>query len=179
MFSKILLDVGVAIDSGDLARCFHHIDINQNSYISREEYCLALSLTDHEIDVLVDLMRDKLMQIVRRTSKLKHNWTLSEIFRVINTNQMGFLSLTELLNLLGRLELFVSEEEGRKVLKLMDLDGDDRVEKKDFVGFLRKSSNTSVRKAHRLREASELFRRWLIRGTAHPGSQRGSATGVR
>lgn len=51
----------------------------------------------------------------------------SGVFKAINSTVDGILSLGELLDMAGRLELFLTEEEGSRIFSLMDIDGDEKV----------------------------------------------------
>eukprot|EP01032_Pedospumella_encystans_P016863 gene16863-19219_t len=96
---------------------------------------------------------------------IRENFTLVQVFQMVNTKNDGIFGLDEMMDLSTKVEVFVTEEEARKCLKRMDLDGDDRVEEADFIGFMRQDSRALVNKAFRVREASCILRRWLVRGT--------------
>ena len=51
----------------------------------------------------------------------------SGVFKAINSTVDGILSLGELLDMAGRLELFLTEEEGSRIFSLMDIDCDEKV----------------------------------------------------
>lgn len=96
---------------------------------------------------------------------IRENFTLVQVFQMVNTKDDGIFSLDEMMDLSTKVEVFLTEEEARKCLKLMDLDGDDRVEEGDFISFMRQDTRALVNKAYRVREASCNLRRWLVRGT--------------
>ena len=161
---RLLLETGVAVTKADVMKTFIYFDVNLNDYINREEFAFGLFLTDHEVDVLADDIRRKLLIGVNGRTKLKNNRTFREIFEVLNTNRDSILSVAEIMNMAAQLDVFLSEEEGRKVLKIMDVDNDDKVVERDFMVFMKKPTDIVIKKAHRLREAVTIFRRWIVRG---------------
>lgn len=96
---------------------------------------------------------------------IRENFTLVQVFQMVNTKDDGIFSLDEMMDLSTKVEVFLTEEEARKCLKVMDLNGDDRVEESDFISFMRQDSRALINKAYRVREASCNLRRWLVRGT--------------
>ena len=52
---------------------------------------------------------------------------VSGVFKTINSTVNGILSLGEVLDMAGRLEMFLTEEEGSRIYALMDTDGDEKV----------------------------------------------------
>lgn len=172
--SKMLSDVGSRLESADINRCFYFFNCKLDGYISREEYSNMLSLTDYEIDLVVDKIRNKLLASVAATvpmkvngpkvtsaTPLRENISLSNTFNSLNIKEDGILSLDEILDLASDLEIFLTEEEGRKLMRMMDINGDDRVEEGDFIEFMKKRSEIVVKKAVRIRESAASFRRWL------------------
>eukprot|EP01036_Dinobryon_divergens_P023156 gene23156-31475_t len=95
--------------------------------------------------------------------KIRESLMLQCIFRAVNTNPDEIFSLDELMDLAAKAEVFLTEDEARKALQMMDMDGDDRVEEGDFIEFMRKDSTSVLKKAHRVKDAAALFRRWLVR----------------
>jgi len=98
-------------------------------------------------------------------NKIRENIMLSHIFSMVNTKKDTILSLVEMMDLAAKMEVFLTEEEARKALSMMDINGDDRVEEADFIAFMRKDSVSVTKKAFRLREGVAMLRRWLVRGT--------------
>lgn len=94
------------------------------------------------------------------------NYTLYKVFQHINSKDDGILSLDEIMDLATKVEVFLTEEEARKVLRMIDVDRDDRVEESDFIAFMRQDSQALINKAFRVRESAATLRRWLVRGTA-------------
>lgn len=97
--------------------------------------------------------------------KIREGLMLRHVFKLINKKADNILSLDEVLDLSSKVEVFLSEEEASKVLAMMDVNGDDRVEEADFISFMKRESTSVLRKAYRVKDASALFRRWLLRGT--------------
>jgi Ca2+-binding EF-hand superfamily protein len=104
-------------------------------------------------------------------NKIRESKALSSIFRLMNRKGDGILSKNELVDFLGNtLNLYITEEESVQVLHAMDVSGDDRIEEKDFIGFMKTaySSRNEVvlKKAQRLHSVAGTFRRWLQRRNA-------------
>ena len=59
--------------------------------------------------------------------KIRESLMLQYIFNEINTKKDTILSLDELLDLASKVDVFLTEDEARKGLAMMDLDGDDRL----------------------------------------------------
>jgi hypothetical protein len=58
----MLNDLGVKLTKTDMTNIFNsYFDISQNGTISPEEFCNAITLTDHEIDLVVEKIRVKLL----------------------------------------------------------------------------------------------------------------------
>ena len=165
-FYKMMKHSGVWLENTELTATFRLIDLSLNGRLSREEYAKALSLTDFEIDYRVEIMRHKLLNLKEGVPRnpMREARLLSQVFKMVNTDCDGIISLSEFMEMMAALEIYVTEEEARKILKMMDADGDDRVEEGDFVSYVKRASEISVKKAHRLREAANVFRRWLQRG---------------
>jgi Ca2+-binding EF-hand superfamily protein len=165
-FKTMLYDVGLRMDKGDIgAQVFHYFDIKQDKSINREEFNQFLSLTPFELDETVMQVKERLWKVTKGTSKLKHNRLLRDIFALLNINGNKILDLVEILMMTSRLGIFLTEEEGRDLRRMMDLDKDDRVTEKDFVGFMKSSGNLAAKRAHRVRDSAVSLRRWLIRGS--------------
>jgi Ca2+-binding EF-hand superfamily protein len=95
---------------------------------------------------------------------------LRDIFNLLNVNGNKILDLVEILMMTSRLGIFLTEEEGRDLRLMMDLDKDDRVTEKDFVGFMKSTGNLAARRAQRVRDSAVSLRRWLIRGSSGLGA---------
>lgn len=181
-FSKMknmLTAVGCPIDSTDMDFCFHTLDMNQNGYISREDFTFLLELSPDEQDEAIVFAHSSVYETIKGTSKLKHSQLFVEMFKMINANGDGVLSLPEILNFYAQLGVYLTPSEGRSIMQIMDVKGKDRLEEGDFVSFMSTVAKESamVRRAFRVREASERLRRWLIRslnlssGTAGSNAQ--------
>jgi hypothetical protein len=70
--------------------------------------------------------------------------------------------------LLEGLEIFLDEQEVRRAMKQLD-GGDDRIEEKDFLGFMTRESQVAARKAQRLQESVLMLRSWVQRNTSSAG----------
>ena len=71
------------------------------------------------------------------------------------------------------LEIYTTEEESRRLFKMMDMNGNDRIEESDFIAFMIKNNEVRERLAHRLRDGVNTFRRWLQRGDCSDPSASG------
>ena len=107
---------------------------------------------------------------------IRENHTLLQVFQMVNTKDDGIFSLDEMMDLATKVEVFLTEEEARKCIAKMDIDGDDRVEEVDFVAFMRNDSMALINKAFRVRECASALRRWLVRGTTENASATSTAS---
>ena len=159
------------MDKGEIgAHVFHYFDIKQDKSINREEFNQFVSLTPYELDETVLQIKERVWKVTRGSSKLKHNRLLRDIFNLLNVNGNKILDLVEILMMTSRLGIFLTEEEGRDLRLMMDLDKDDRVTEKDFVGFMKSTGNLAARRAQRVRDSAVSLRRWLIRGSSGLGA---------
>lgn len=160
----MLNDIGVKLDKSDYKTVFHYFDVKQDKSITREEYYFHLSLTDYDLDKIINTIKEKLRLALNTVSQLKYNRMIHDIFRIINTDGTNILSLVEIMALCARFHIFVTEEEARRLKSLMDLDKDDKITEIDFLQFMKAETNLGKRSAHRIRDAAALLRRWLLRG---------------
>jgi uncharacterized protein YeeX (DUF496 family) len=161
--SKLLYEIGLHLDRVDVSYCFHVFNTRRDGYISREEFSIGMGLRDHELDIITDQIRSRLIasatssavkdqssaaltgagasvaaggpssatnaaKASRDKSRIRENRMLSQIFKLINVNGDHILGVHEFINMVAKLEIFMTEEEVRKIMKAMDLDHDDRVE---------------------------------------------------
>lgn len=162
---NMLTAVGCPLDSVDMDFCFHTLDMNQNGFISREDFTFLMELSPDEQDEAIVFAHDSVYETIKGTSKLKHSQLFVEMFKMINANGDGVLSLAEILNFYAQLGVYLTPSEGRSMMQIMDIRGKDRLEEGDFVAFMTTVARESalIRRAFRVREASERLRRWLIR----------------
>ena len=179
-FTNLLQDVGARMEAVDVNKCFNFFNFKLDGNISREEYCAMLSLTNFERDAIVDKIRAKVLRgeggktAVASTKDsadkaksagsnniLRDNVFLSKLFKDFNVNQDKILSIDEFLDLTSSLECFLAEDEGRYIMRQMDVDKDDRVEEGDLIAFMQKPSEALFNKAQRVREYSNTFRAWV------------------
>jgi Ca2+-binding EF-hand superfamily protein len=174
-FQSMLMDVGLKMDKQDYKHCFHYFDFKQDHTINREEFAFFISLTDYELDRVVDIMKERLWSVTQGASRIKHNRMLRDIYRIINRDGASILSTREIMALCARFNIFVTEEEARKLKKLMDCDGNDKVEEKDFLLFMKTNRSVAHRSAQRTKESTAVLRRWLLRGNSGTGDSRRAA----
>jgi len=96
---------------------------------------------------------------------IKENYILKEIFDTVNSKNDGIFSIDEIMDLASKVEVFLTEQEARKILILLDVNHDNRVEEADFISFMRQDTSALISKAFRVREAAVTLRRWLVRGS--------------
>jgi hypothetical protein len=168
----MLMDIGVKLDKADYKIIFHYFDVKQDKSITREEFYFHLSLTDYDLDKIVDTMKEKLRISLNTVSQLKYNRMIHDIFRIINTDGTNILSLVDIMALCARFHIFVTEEEARKLKSLMDMDSDDKVTEIDFLQFMKQNLNIGQRSGHRIRDAAALLRRWLLRGNTNTAEKK-------
>jgi Ca2+-binding EF-hand superfamily protein len=97
-------------------------------------------------------------------NKIRINRTLCDVFAAFNDLNDGILSYEDMCELLSKLEIFLDEREVRRALRIMD-GGDDRIEEKDFIGFISNASRIAMDKANRLNECAGALRAWIQRNS--------------
>jgi Ca2+-binding EF-hand superfamily protein len=142
-FTKLLTEVGAALDSADVSKVFYFFDANVDGSITREEFNHVVAYTEHELDVTCEAAKLRAVgkqEVHGALSKvtgspaspgghsLRVTRVLSELFHMCNINGDGIISMPELQYFFIRMELYLTEEETRVVMKMMDVGGDDRVE---------------------------------------------------
>lgn len=168
-FESMLIDVGLRLEKRDVHLLFHAFDVSLDGNVSRQEFWTLLALTDIEIDLVLDRIRLYLLSEVSSGdpkgggTKLRVNSGLRQVFRMCNTSNDGILSLQDVLGLASQMDVYLTEEEGRRLMKVIDKDSDDRIEETDFIKVIGGSSDWLVNKAYRLRDAAAALRVWLTR----------------
>lgn len=194
-FLRMLYDVGLRLDKKDGNVCYNFFAMSGKGFISHDDFSNILALTDHELDLTTDKLKAKLLSSIAASKAtlakkeqgkdkggvandrlVKSFATLSQVFRTVNSSGSNILNVDQFMDLAGRAEVYFTEEESRKILTIMDLDGDHRVEEQDFVVFMGAPSTTIIKRAFRVREAASQLRRWLIRGTSERLSSGSSTT---
>ncbi|PKU76419.1 calmodulin-like [Dendrobium catenatum] len=79
-----------------------------------------------DFGVLLDLINENVKEINKEDE-------LKEVFKVFDRDQNGFISATELKNVLISLGEKLTDEEAEQMIKEADFDGDGRVNYDDFV----------------------------------------------
>lgn len=108
--------------------------------------------------------------------KIRQNLMLIEIFRIVDNQKNGIISVDELMDLSSKLEVFLTEEEARRFLVQMDISRNDRVEEFDFIYSMNSDNDCIPRKASRVRDSAAALRRWLVRGSSDTSVGPGGAT---
>ncbi len=150
-FIQMLFDVGLRLDKKDASVCFNFFS-SSGSVVTRDDFANILTLTDFELDTAVDAMRLRLLlpvlsqgdaaaafgkpsvgdvtntNVIIKDRLIKSAATLSQVFRTINSGGDNLLSIDELMDLAGRVEVYFTEEESRKISVLMDVDQNHKVE---------------------------------------------------
>jgi len=96
---------------------------------------------------------------------IRHNRALSDVFKLFNSLKDGVLSCEDMSKLFAKLEIFLDEAEIRRAMKVMD-GGDNRLEEKDFIAFMKQEPALNFNKAQRLQESSVALRGWIQRHSA-------------
>lgn len=202
---RMLKHVGCYVDNETAKYVFAYFDTAQTGYLSREDFAEKVSLNEYELDHRIELIRLKMlnrgnldaaiddvadidastsmkisesMKSRSKHSEIRDAKLFAQVFQIVNTDRDGILSLIEFQEMLRAMEIYLTDEESRKVLVTMDLSGNDRVEESDFVGYLRKRSEVVSKLAHRLRDEANSLRRWLQRGGVSYGGEGGKAYGT-
>lgn len=162
--NAMLHDAGVCVDASDVSVIFYEIDCNLDGYIEREEFIDFFSLTEYETDEVLEKMKSLLMPKSKDGNILRSNRTLSDIFSMSNSLKDGVLSFEDMAVMFGRLEIFLDENEIRRVMKKMHGE-DDRVEEKDFISFVKKTNQINILRAHRLRDVCHQLKGWIKRNS--------------
>ena len=192
-FTRLLNDAGACIDSADVQAIFRYFDFNINGSVSREEYCQVVGLTEAELAQVIEKIRTKLLstckpssssssssskdaagseaaKVAKTKAAVRTNRVLGEVFRLVNSNDDGIISLDEVLDLTGKLEIFVTEGEAARVFRAMDVNSDGRVEEADFVSFMKRSSELAVRTAQQVTSSANEIRAWVRQGSVSSSS---------
>ncbi|RYH19867.1 hypothetical protein EON65_25440 [archaeon] len=210
-WAKMLNDIGIRLKNLDSSQAFHFFDINHNGFISIDEYTRVLTLTEYEVDLAVEKIRQKLLMpcvpkdaqqnannkstpALAKTTfgvigalalssnsqigkhKIRESRALSSVFKLVNNKGDDILSLDELMDLAAKVEVFLTEEEARKMMRMLDVNNDDRVDETDFIVLMKRESSCIVNKAYRIRETAALLRRWLVRGSTEKVETSATAT---
>ena len=102
--------------------------------------------------------------VVATKATVRTNRVLSEVFRHVNANGDGIISLDEVIDMTSKLELFITEAEAQQLFKEMDTNADGRVEESDFVTFMKRKSEVAAKTAHQVTAAAHEIRVWLRQG---------------
>ena len=173
-FEHMLFDVGLRMERRDVYLLFHLFNIAQDKVISRQEFWTILMLTELELDKTLDRLcaslrilagSDEEGKAILGVTKLRINHNFRRIFRFVNLNHDGILSILDILKLCAELGVYVTEEEGRQLMRLIDRDRDDRIEEGDFLKCLNRNSDIVFNRAQRIREASSALRVWMVRNS--------------
>lgn len=193
---RMLQDVGARMDSQDVSRFFYFFNatahVASSSYVSREEFTMVMKLSDHEVDVVIEDVRDKLLPLAANTvaqslstqgnaNMFREGRLLSGVFQAINSNKFnkGVLSLDEVIAMAAKLEIFLTEDEAERIFTLFDggAHHDGKVTEADFIAFMKKRNDSVPRKASRVRDVAAMFRRWLAGGSVGLPSAGGFPSG--
>ena len=177
-FHNILSDVGIRLDKADETSCYGHLDCKQDGLVDRQDFARILVLTDYDLDIVIDGIREKLLRergvtqssSSTRTNPMRVSRILSHIFKHVNFNGDQVMSVDEFGYMASKLGYFLVNEEIQRIMALFDVGGDGRLEETDFIRFLKSRSNANQRKAQRVFDYSARLKQWLRRG-AEPGDK--------
>ena len=156
----LLQNVGASIDSVDMPWIFYCMNINMDSYITLQEFAESIDLSDHELDLKLDIIRSKFSII--SNNKFRENRILSQIFTLANMSKSGVLTVEELLRLFERLELYITDQDAVRILTMMDIDNTKIINQSNFINYLKKSYNMDNIRAERVRNAATVLRLHFI-----------------
>ena len=165
--ADVLHEVGIGLDPQDVSVVYYHFDVSIDGHIDRDEFIEVLGLTDLELDMACERIRNRLtlgLDCKERTY-LRNNRALSDVFAMINALGDGVLSYYDLATLMERLEIFVDEKELRRIMKLMKGTASDMIEEHDFINFVREPQ-FHLKQGHRLREYAAIMRSWVQRNAS-------------
>ena len=188
-FAAMLRDIGACLDSSDVPHIYRYFDFNLTGQVNREDYSHVLSLTKTELAVVTDKIRRQLLgvrtdassmagaalaapptaddrAVLATKASVRANRVLSEVFRLVNANGDGIISLDEVIDMTSKLEIFVTEAEAAAIFKEMDTNADGRVEESDFLTFMKRKSEVASKMAHQVTAAANEIRVWLRQGMA-------------
>ena len=146
VFHNMLSDVGFYLDKADEALCYGHLDCKQDGNVDRNDFARVLVLTDYDIDIVIDTIREKLLQergvdkTSRHANPMRVSRILSHIFKHVNFNADQVMSVDEFGYMASKLGFFLVNEEVQRIMSLFDVGGDGRVEEADFIRFLKSRS---------------------------------------
>jgi Ca2+-binding EF-hand superfamily protein len=178
-FRRILYDAGIRLDSADEGLCWRCWNSDQTGYLKRKDFSRVLVFNDNDLDIVIDKIRGKLLEdrAVMAVGKdgqtrntLRVSRILSHIFKHINRNGDNVMALDEFMSMASKLGCFLLPEEAQRIMRIMDLNGDGRVEDDDFIRFLRSQSESRSRRAARVFEYSQSLKQWLRQGQTDPTS---------
>ncbi|CAL9061017.1 unnamed protein product [Musa banksii] len=114
--STVIKSLGLKPDEGEVHKMIREIDANGNGTIEFQEF--------------LNLMASKLNKGIDSEDELK------EAFKVFDKDQNGFISATELRNVMISLGEKLTDEEVAQMIREADLDGDGQVNFEEFVKMM-------------------------------------------
>ena len=178
-FHEVLVDVGIRLDKADESSCYQHLDCKQDGDVDRQDFARILVLPDHDLDIIVDRIREKLLRgkasaVMENSGGRKNTMRvtriLGHIYKHINFNGDNVMSNDEFGYMTSKLGFFLVNEEIQRIMQMMDVDHNGRVDEGDFICFLKAYSEVNQRKAERVFDFSAKLKQWLRRG-AEPGAK--------
>ena len=181
---RLLHDVGARMDPADVSRFFYFFNTSTtttSTFVTRGEFNQVMLLTDHEVDLVIEDVRKRLLPSAASSSSsasavqslssqsnattFREGRILSGVFQAINSQKhnRGVLSLDEIMAMAAKLEIFLTEAEAERIFALFDggAQKDGKVTEADFIGFMKKRNDSVPRKASRVRDVAGMVRRWL------------------
>ncbi|CAD5187760.1 calmodulin-like protein 8 isoform X2 [Musa acuminata AAA Group] len=114
--STVIKSLGLKPNEGEVHKMISEIDANGNGTIEFQEF--------------LNLMASKLNKGIDSEDELK------EAFKVFDKDQNGFISATELRNVMISLGEKLTDEEVAQMIREADLDGDGQVNFEEFVKMM-------------------------------------------
>ena len=176
----MLEEIGLHVESADVNWCFYSFDVNLNKVIDITEFSDTIRLTGYELDLVIDRIRKRLLALTgaKTVNKLRDSRILSKVFKHVNTSYSSVLSLDELMSFAAKIDVYITNEEGQMMLKLMDKNNNQRVEESEFIEFCKRDNMVLSNKIERVQGAALKLRAWLERGhgATAPGTPAGAST---
>ncbi|CAN0898506.1 Calmodulin-like protein 8 [Linum grandiflorum] len=127
----------------EFRKAFCLIDKNGDGLITKEELAMVVQSTEiHDMISEVDLLGDGAMDfdefltVISRKMQEHVRDELKEAFKVFDRDQDGFISPTDLMQVMINMGERLTEEEAEQMIREADLDGDGRVSYHDFTNMM-------------------------------------------
>jgi Ca2+-binding EF-hand superfamily protein len=160
---KLLREIGLNVESKDVASLMGRIDTHGAHYITREEFLKFVMLTEDELDEVCETLRRKYGAGAagrgagsQRKDLIR---SLRRKFEKLDVDGDGVLSLQDFSRMLEQAGIYLAVEEVESIRSShFDLDCDGRVDLLNFLNFFLTRNNKEKRSAARVFGALEVLR---------------------